>query len=195
MGATTVYRLTVTPAAWSPERGWHGGEPAVTDYATERELRTALVQEHGLPVGTARHAQRHSYHGWSWAWGPVEVPAAPLPKHVLKLALAVYRRMTEHYASHEEDCERDRRNGHTPHYCEHGTNRWTDYDNICGGCEDGYSLRDRLTRWQMAKEQAVERHAKAKAMLAWAQDAGKYGMNSNAFVQATIVRYEQMMEV
>lgn len=27
--------------------------------------------------------------------------------------------------------------GFRPHYCIHGTNLWTDYDNICGGCEDG----------------------------------------------------------
>lgn len=29
-----------------------------------------------------------------------------------------------------------------PH-CEHGSSRWTDYDNICGGCEDGFDPTDR----------------------------------------------------
>lgn len=29
------------------------------------------------------------------------------------------------------------KDGFRPHYCIHGTNLWTDYDNICGGCEDG----------------------------------------------------------
>lgn len=28
--------------------------------------------------------------------------------------------------------------GHTFPHCIHGASRWTDYDNICGGCEDGY---------------------------------------------------------
>lgn len=29
--------------------------------------------------------------------------------------------------------------GHTFPYCFHGSSRWTDYDNICPGCEDGHS--------------------------------------------------------
>jgi hypothetical protein len=41
--------------------------------------------------------------------------------------------------SYFEDCAADRANGHRPHYCFHGTSLWTDYDNICGGCEDGDS--------------------------------------------------------
>lgn len=28
--------------------------------------------------------------------------------------------------------------GYTFPHCIHGASRWTDYDNICGGCEDGY---------------------------------------------------------
>src|SRR4051812_25868549 len=30
--------------------------------------------------------------------------------------------------------------GYSFPYCEHGSSLWTDYDNICGGCEDGYSV-------------------------------------------------------
>lgn len=37
----------------------------------------------------------------------------------------------------EESARQDRANGYRAHYCVHGTNQWTDYDNICGGCEDG----------------------------------------------------------
>lgn len=29
--------------------------------------------------------------------------------------------------------------GYTFPQCKHGSNLWTDYDNICGGCEDGSS--------------------------------------------------------
>lgn len=33
--------------------------------------------------------------------------------------------------------EQDRKDGHRPSHCFHGTNLWTDYDPICGYCEDG----------------------------------------------------------
>lgn len=35
--------------------------------------------------------------------------------------------------------------GYSYPYCFHGTSRWTDYDNICPGCEDGHSPY--LTGW------------------------------------------------
>jgi hypothetical protein len=37
--------------------------------------------------------------------------------------------------------------GYTYPYCRHGSSRWTDYDNICGGCEDGYSIYQ-LALWE-----------------------------------------------
>lgn len=30
--------------------------------------------------------------------------------------------------------------GYSYPYCPHGSSMWTDYDNICGPCEDGYSV-------------------------------------------------------
>lgn len=33
--------------------------------------------------------------------------------------------------------EQDRKDGYRPSHCFHGTNLWTDYDPICGYCEDG----------------------------------------------------------
>lgn len=36
-----------------------------------------------------------------------------------------------------EACREAYDEGFAPHYCIHGTDLWTDYDNICGGCEDG----------------------------------------------------------
>lgn len=32
--------------------------------------------------------------------------------------------------------------GYTYPECIHGASRWTDYDNICGPCEDGYSIHE-----------------------------------------------------
>lgn len=34
------------------------------------------------------------------------------------------------------DVEDAAKEGYRPHHCFHGTNLWTDYDNICGPCED-----------------------------------------------------------
>ena len=61
-------------------------------------------------------------------------------KLYLHMAVAYMRRLTERRRMYEEECERDARNGHRAHYCIHGTNQWTDYDNICGPCEE--SLTD-----------------------------------------------------
>lgn len=39
-------------------------------------------------------------------------------------------------------------------YCPHGTSQWTDYDNICGGCEDGYNIYELAVFY--AKEKMAE---------------------------------------
>jgi hypothetical protein len=53
--------------------------------------------------------------------------------------VAAWHKIAQRRADYALECEADRRNGHRPHYCIHGTNQWTDYDNICGGCEDSLS--------------------------------------------------------
>lgn len=50
-----------------------------------------------------------------------------------------------------------RQEGHRPHYCEHGTNLWVDYDNICGPCEDGISMRYPEQRREFAEDEAERR--------------------------------------
>lgn len=64
----------------------------------------------------------------------------------------LYRRFLDHLAvlvawqaAYDADVERwyrDGNSGYTYPSCIHGTSRWTDYDNICGACEDGSSLRE-----------------------------------------------------
>lgn len=39
-----------------------------------------------------------------------------------------------------DECQRQ---GYRPKYCIHGTSSWTDYDNICGGCEDSDYPQDK----------------------------------------------------
>ncbi len=53
-----------------------------------------------------------------------------------------------------------------PHHCEHGTNLWTDYDNICGPCEDGWSMGNGIDRRRYALSIASERTARANKLLA-----------------------------
>lgn len=72
----------------------------------------------------------------------------------LALAVKINERLKAGYADYLAECESYRQDGYTPHYCEHGTNRWTDYDNICGGCEDGLTMGDPRQRMQHAIDTA-----------------------------------------
>lgn len=44
--------------------------------------------------------------------------------------------------------------GYTFPYCIHGSSRWTDYDNICGGCEGDYGTIYERAIWS-AKEKVA----------------------------------------
>ena len=46
-------------------------------------------------------------------------------------------------------------------YCRHGSSLWTDYDNICGGCEDGTNI------YQLALWSAQEKVAKVNERTDW----------------------------
>ena len=48
-----------------------------------------------------------------------------------------------------------------PAACVHGSSAWTDYDNICGPCEDGSSL------YQLAIWEATSRVAKVNERIDW----------------------------
>jgi hypothetical protein len=67
-------------------------------------------------------------------------------------------------AKHDEDCSTWGAQGVRPQYCLHGTNQWTDYDNICGACEDSLFgerfiesyARDRDNDFQTDLKRAIE---------------------------------------
>jgi hypothetical protein len=84
---------------------------------------------------------------------------------VQSLALGLAARYERDYAEYVEACEQDRREGFRPHYCEHGTNCWTDYDNICGPCEDGITMRDGVQRRERALAEAKRRDVQAKKII------------------------------
>lgn len=51
---------------------------------------------------------------------------------LLQLRIEDYNEMLADCAKH----------GYRAQYCIHGTNQWTDYDNICGHCENGHDPRN-----------------------------------------------------
>ena len=53
--------------------------------------------------------------------------------------------------------------GYSYPYCPHGMSLWTDYDNICGGCEDGYSVYQ-LALWS-AQEMVSEYNERSDWLL------------------------------
>lgn len=55
---------------------------------------------------------------------------------LFRLALHIVKDLRKQDAEHEEECQEWARQGRRPHYCRHGMDRWVDYDNICGACED-----------------------------------------------------------
>lgn len=64
----------------------------------------------------------------------------------------------ENYRAMVEECAKD---GYRAPYCIHGPDNWTDYDNICYGCEEEngfseYSTEDEIR--VMAREAAIQEH-------------------------------------
>jgi hypothetical protein len=58
------------------------------------------------------------------------------------LAAHIKKQLDKRVKEYEEDCESWAEQGYRPHYCFHGVNLWTDYDPICGRCEDSDDWRD-----------------------------------------------------
>lgn len=84
------------------------------------------------------------------------------------LAFKISKRHEANYRDFLDTCDYYIRAGRIPHYCEHGTSRWTDYDNICGFCEDGLTMGDPMTRRSMALAEARERIEKSDKLADYA---------------------------
>lgn len=76
---------------------------------------------------------------------------------------AQIQRVIQDWNDMADECQRQ---GYRPQYCIHGTNSWTDYDNICNGCEsDDYPqyvtymdvLKDTLDDYRRVQER-IERN-------------------------------------
>jgi hypothetical protein len=84
-------------------------------------------------------------------------------KATLKLALKILKRIRGQWDAYEQECAEYLKEGFRPHYCFHGTNLWTDYDNICGWCEEyGNSWSYELAMRQSLDEARAAIEAKQK---------------------------------
>lgn len=94
---------------------------------------------------------------------------APSEAHRRAIMLRLFKELKTiyalSYAAYEEACQADYARGYRARYCEHGTSQWTDYDNICGGCEDGMTMSDPFQRQQRATAEARERFDRAQRLL------------------------------
>lgn len=79
---------------------------------------------------------------------------------VAKLAVSKLAEVRNMYAEHDEHKRECYRQGFRPHYCAHGVNQWTDYDAMCGECEDGRSYFDYETEALDAIAYAKAQHTK-----------------------------------
>jgi hypothetical protein len=76
------------------------------------------------------------------------------PVFILKLAAKIFAFYGKQWEAYESDCEDWAEQGYRPAHCFHGTNLWTDYDPMCGPCEDGYSWFDPMLYRQLALAEA-----------------------------------------
>jgi hypothetical protein len=79
-----------------------------------------------------------------------------MDKHTTKLAIHIFNWYAKQWASYEVECEEYSKQGYRPYACFHGTRLWTDYDPMCGMCEDGYGWFDPMLYRQLAISQAKQ---------------------------------------
>lgn len=98
----------------------------------------------------------------------------PMPMGVAAKAESLYMRSLRTFAEFEADRQRWYREGdgrpvseggrghRYPYACVHGASAWTDYDNICGPCEDGWGSfdanREAVEAYHIAVSQISEAH-------------------------------------
>jgi hypothetical protein len=97
-------------------------------------------------------------------------------KAVLTIARGIDKALAKDHAEYLAACDEWSADGFRPHYCEHGTNTWTDYDNICGPCEDGISLGNPLTRRKIALVRAHRAQEKVTELINAASIFSKHGI-------------------
>jgi hypothetical protein len=87
-------------------------------------------------------------------------------RFVLSLASKIAARLLADYNDYLDMCADYAREGYRAPHCEHGMNLWTDYDPICGPCEDGMTMRDGVERRTYALDQAKRRMEEFDSIMA-----------------------------
>ena len=86
----------------------------------------------------------------------------------LQVALRFLKAAKARRSAWEDACRAWAREGFAPAYCEHGTYLWTDYDPICGYCEDGWTVYDEALwhakRWEQEQQNLFDLLIKAVDM-------------------------------
>lgn len=69
--------------------------------------------------------------------------------------------------------------------CPHGASLWTDYDNICGGCEDGYDPADR----RACLDRAWADYREAQARIEYVTGLARFGNRLPADLRDRLVEW------
>ena len=94
---------------------------------------------------------------------------------VVSLAARKLAAARQCFAEYAEACESEYRQGYRPSACIHGVSQWTDYDNICGWCEDGYGYWDYTQQAELAlgeSRAAFAEYAKRRELYSKARELG-----------------------
>lgn len=99
------------------------------------------------------------------AFNPVDYVMIETPhvkRKIMQLALELVKLERQKYQVHDDEVRNwyrsgDGRNGYRFPMCIHGSSLITDYDNICGGCEDGYTYFD----YERDGREAIDRARRA----------------------------------
>lgn len=87
------------------------------------------------------------------------------PVFILKLAAKIFASYGNDWAEYKAECAEYAAQGYRPYSCFHGTSLWSDYDAICGACEDGYGWFDPMLYRQLAISEAKQAYALFEARM------------------------------
>lgn len=125
---------------------------------------------------------------------PVMMERPKIDSRVYALFRGLDARYRADYAEYLAACESDRRDGYRPRECEHGTDQWTDYDKICGGCEEGITMRDGLQRRTRALAEAKRRVAEVDEVFAWVLRGHVLRLNDPAVTTRAAARMARLLD-
>ena len=83
--------------------------------------------------------------------------------HAIKSRWNAYQEEVDAWYRHGEG----KTEGYRFPYCFHGTSQWTDWDNICGGCEDSFNGYNPMAFYRWALDKAHQDYHEHKRRSEW----------------------------